>query len=185
MRVKITDMKYCSNCSKSIQLKKIKDDSIPRYACDSCGVVHYQNPNIVSGCIVYHENKVLLCRRAIEPRRGYWNLPAGYLENGESVEEGAIREVWEEAEAKVDIKYLHCLYDLTHVNQVYLLFVAALKNKQFSCGVESLEVGLFAEEDIPWKEIAFGSTTFALKRYFSDQKTAFTNVHIGGFPAEE
>jgi ADP-ribose pyrophosphatase YjhB (NUDIX family) len=119
-----------------------------------------------------------MCRRAIEPCYGLWNLPAGYLENHETVEEGAIRETWEEAQTQVDILRLHCIYNLPHINQVYIHFLAKLKNPSFSCGSESLEVRLFEEKDLPWGKLAFSSSKFALKKY-TESKENFQGVHIG------
>ena len=123
------------------------------------------------------QNKVLLCKRAIEPRKNLWNLPAGFLENGETAEEGAIRETHEEAMAFVEIQKLHCIYSIPNANQVYLHFLANLSEPEFGTTAESLEVGLFAEDEIPWDEIAFSSTEFALKQYFSAPK--HEGVHIG------
>ncbi len=176
-------MNFCSNCgSDAIALTAIKDDDFQRLYCSNCHTIHYQNPNMVVGCLVYWEDKVLLCKRAIEPRYGYWNVPAGYMENGETTDEGAKREVWEEAKATVKIEGLHCVYNLAHVNQVYLLFLAQLQNLDFSKGVESLEVGLFTESEIPWDNIAFTSTSFALQCYFEDKKSSITGkTHLGTF----
>jgi ADP-ribose pyrophosphatase YjhB (NUDIX family) len=135
---------------------------------------------MVVGCLPVFENKILMCRRAIEPRRGLWNLPAGYLENGETVEEGAIRETWEEARARVKLLRLHCLYNLPHVHQVYLHFLAEMEDEAFSAGPESLEVALFSHENIPWDEIAFSSSSFAIREYIRHGK-AFEGIHMGTY----
>ena len=123
---------------------------------------------MVVGCLAYFEDKILLCRRNIEPRYGLWNLPAGYLENGESAEQGALRETWEEAHARVHIQSILTVYSLPHINQVYLHFLARLTHLDFSPGEESLEVELFEEEKIPWAEMAFSSSSFAIEKYFQD-----------------
>jgi len=176
-------MNFCSNCgSDAIALTTMPDDTVPRQYCSKCQTIHYQNPKMVVGCMVYWEDKVLLCKRAIEPRSGFWNVPAGYMENGETTAEGAKREVWEEANAKVEIEGLHCVYNLSHVNQVYLLFLAKLQNLDFSIGVESLEVQLFTESEVPWEDIAFTSTSFALQCYFEDRKLGRKGkTHLGTF----
>ncbi|MEL6863289.1 MAG: NUDIX hydrolase [Bacteroidota bacterium] len=173
-------MNYCSNCGHPVVYRAVEGDSIKRYVCENCNTIHYQNPNIVTGCLPIWEDQVLLCRRAIEPRLGFWNVPGGYLENGESVEDGAMREVWEEACTKVEVIGLHTLFSIPRINQVYMHFLARLPQLDFSPGIESLEVALFKEEDIPWKEIAFTSSTYTLECYFSDRRKGLQQVHIGG-----
>lgn len=139
---------------------------------------------MVVGCLPVFEDKILICRRAIEPRYGLWNLPAGYLENHETVEEGAARETWEEANAVVKIVKLHCIYNLPHINQVYLHFLAHLKSGKIACGNESLEVKLFDIKDIPWNQLAFSSSKFALEKYI-EYKESYPGIHIGTYhPAE-
>jgi len=135
---------------------------------------------MVVGCLPVYQDKILLCRRAIEPRYGLWNLPAGYLENGETVEEGALRETWEEARARVAITRLHCLYNLPHVQQVYLHFLATMSQPDYKAGPESLEVKLFAADELPWDEIAFSSSTFALKMYLK-YGNDYQDLHIGTY----
>ena len=175
-------MKYCSECGSSELARLVPDGDINiRTVCKECGIVHYSNPKIVTGCLVTYENKILLCQRAIEPQRGYWNLPCGYLENGECVEAGAMREVEEEAEAKVKILGLHCIYSLPHINQVYIHFLAELINGKFGIGPESLKSELFLEKFIPWEELAFSSSTYSLKQFFSDRKKGQTQTHFGSF----
>jgi ADP-ribose pyrophosphatase YjhB (NUDIX family) len=131
-------------------------------------MTHYQNPKIVCGAIPLWENKVLLCRRAIEPRVGKWNLPAGYMENKETLKEAALREVWEEANARIEIKKLHTVFNIRHVNQVYFLFLAQLIEPEFSNGIETLETRLFGFDEIPWEDLAFPSNIFALKQYIQN-----------------
>ncbi|MEM1221088.1 MAG: NUDIX hydrolase [Bacteroidota bacterium] len=173
-------MNYCSKCGSSdIGLQVPTGDNRPRYVCNNCGTIHYTNPNIIAGCLPIWEDKVLLCSRAIEPRLGYWNVPSGFLENGETVEEGAVREVWEEAEAKVQILNLHAVFSLPQVNQVYIHYLGELIDGKFGVGEESLESQLFSEEEIPWKEIAFNSSIFTLKRYFEDRRKGLHVAHQG------
>jgi len=132
---------------------------------------------MVVGCIPVFENKILLCRRAIEPQYGLWNLPAGYLENGETVEAGALRETREEANVEVELVRLHSIYNLLHVEQVYLFFLGKMHSLAYACGIETLEIELFAEKDIPWRELAFSSNEFALKKYLANKQ--YAGVHIG------
>ncbi|TXF90435.1 NUDIX hydrolase [Neolewinella aurantiaca] len=176
-------MNFCSNCgSNTIGLIVPQGDNRERYVCGNCGIIHYQNPNIVAGCLPVWEDKVLLCRRAIEPRLGFWNVPSGYLENGESVEDGAKREVWEEAAAKVELDYLITLYNLPKINQIYLQFVGELVGGAFGVGEESSECALFTEKAIPWEEMAFTSSTFTLRRYFENRRLGKKILHRGAYP---
>lgn len=178
-------MNYCSHCgSADLSITIPVGDNRPRYVCGNCETIHYQNPNVVAGCLPVWGEKVLLCRRAIEPRHGFWNIPSGYLENGESVAQGAMREVWEEAAAKVDIEYLITLYDLPKINQVYLQFIGQLVNGEFGIGEESLECRLFEEHEIPWDEMAFTSSLFTLRRYFEDRKQGVQKLRQGVYPDE-
>lgn len=175
-------MNFCSHCgSDQLERSIPKGDNHYRIVCRNCHTIHYSNPKVVAGCLAVWKDEVLLCRRAIEPRKGFWNVPAGYLENGETVEEGAEREMWEEAEAEVNIRGVLAVYSLPHVNQVYIHFLADLKDKKFGIGIESLETQLFKEEDIPWEDIAFTSSTFALKKYFHDRRSGLEQTHIGAY----
>jgi ADP-ribose pyrophosphatase YjhB (NUDIX family) len=160
-------MKYCSHCGSLVAKKIPAGDNRNRWVCDSCHTVHYQNPNIVVGCVPRQDDKILLCRRAIEPRYGYWTVPAGFLELGESITEGAARETLEEACAKVQIGRLFASVDVVDAGQLHLFFTGDLLGG-FAVGEETLEVALFAEPDIPWDDIAFRSGSFALKKYFED-----------------
>jgi len=175
-------MNFCSHCGTAAPVFEVPaGDSRPRYVCRNCSTIHYTNPNIVAGCLVMWQDQVLLCQRAIEPRRGYWNIPSGYLENGETVEEGAAREVWEEAEAAVVIRGIHTIYSLPHINQVYIHFLAELVAGKFGVGEESSATRLFSEADIPWQDLAFTSSTFSLKKYFADRKSGSPNSHLGAY----
>lgn len=161
-------MKYCSSCGSRVVLKIPPGDNRERYVCNSCGTIHYQNPKVVTGCIPAWEDQVLLCRRAIEPRYGLWTLPAGFMENSESAQEGAARETLEEANARVRISQLYTTFNLPHISQVYLLFRGELEDRDFSAGEETLEVRLFREAEIPWQGLAFPVIYETLKYYFSD-----------------
>lgn len=175
-------MNFCSQCgSEELQQEIPAGDNRIRVVCQNCETIHYTNPKVVAGCLPIYDGKILLARRAIEPRRGYWNLPAGYLENGETVMEGAIRETMEETGASIRIVRLHALYNLTHVNQLYLFYLADVLSDEFDGGEESLEVKLFAPEDIPYDEMAFTSSEFAIRRYLAYLGTSYHGVHIGSY----
>ncbi len=171
-------MNYCSNCGQPVSVRIPPGDTLPRYVCDACDTVHYQNPRMVVGCIPRWEEKVLLCRRAIEPRSGFWTLPAGYLEKGETTREGAARETLEEANARVEIGTLYTMVNLPHIDQVYLIFRARLLDLEFSPGEESLETGLFTREQIPWQELAFPTVSYALEHYFRDLQTGEFHTRV-------
>ena len=154
-------------------------DTLPRHVCDACRTVHYQNPRMVVGCIAEWQDRILLCRRAIEPRHGLWTVPAGYMENGETTIQGAIRETLEEANARVEIGPLYALYNIPHVSQVYLLFRARLVDDNIGPGLETLEVALFSEPDIPWDRIAFATVRNTLQHYYSDRRNGEFRFHMG------
>lgn len=162
-------MKFCSQCGGPISQRIPAGDNRPRHVCEHCATVHYQNPRIVAGCLPVWGEQVLLCRRAIEPRRGFWTLPAGFMENGETLEQAAARETLEEACARVDNLRLYTLFDLPHISQVYMLFLAQLRDLDFSAGEESLEVRLFQQHEIPWSELAFPTIGRTLECYFADR----------------
>jgi ADP-ribose pyrophosphatase YjhB (NUDIX family) len=176
-------MKYCSLCGAPVALRVPDGDSLPRHVCAACGTIHYQNPKMVVGCIPEWEDKILLCRRAIEPRRGLWTVPAGFMENGETTYQGAIRETLEEANARVEIDSLYALYNIPHINQVYLLFRARLLDLDFSAGAETLELKLLAEPDIPWDQIAFAAVRNTLSHYYADRLKGAFPFHMGTIEA--
>ncbi len=160
-------MKHCSSCG-SLVTEKIPDgDNRRRWVCDQCETVHYQNPKIVVGCVPEQDGKILLCRRAIEPRYGYWTVPAGFMELGETMQQGAARETLEEACAEVKIGHLFASVDVVQAGQVHVFFTAELLG-DFGAGDESLETALFLKEEIPWSDIAFRSGKFALEKFFED-----------------
>jgi ADP-ribose pyrophosphatase YjhB (NUDIX family) len=158
-------MKYCSSCGAPVVQRIPKGDTRERWICDDCDTVHYQNPKVVVGCIPEKDGQILLCKRAIEPRSGFWTVPAGFMEIGETIAEGAARETLEEACAEVTIGHLFASVDVPQAGQLHLFFTATL-DSEFSAGEESLDVALFTEEEIPWDDIAFRSGKFALSKYF-------------------
>jgi ADP-ribose pyrophosphatase YjhB (NUDIX family) len=162
-------MNFCSQCGNPLSQQIPAGDNRLRFVCPQCQTIHYQNPRIIAGCLPIWGEQVLLCRRAIEPRRGYWTLPAGFMENGETLEQAAARETLEEACARVQGLSLYTLFDLPHINQVYMLFRAELVDLNFAAGAESLEVQLFSEQDIPWSELAFPTIGRTLECYFADR----------------
>src|SRR6187551_2471115 len=163
------DKPFCSCCGAHVQVLVQEGDHLLRRVCPACGVVHYENPRIVVGCVPEHEGQILLCRRAIEPRRGYWTVPAGFMENGETLEAGAARECHEEALATVAIGSLLALVNIPEAQQVHVFFRARLTSSAFGAGPESLDAMLVDAADIPWGDIAFPSTVFALQRYLADR----------------
>ncbi len=170
------DMKFCSDCgSPRLELRVPEGDTLPRQVCAACATIHYQNPKVVVGCLPEWEDRVLLCRRAIEPRQGLWTLPAGFLENGETLVAGAARETLEEAKARVEVGDVYTLISLPQINQVYMMFRARLLDLDFGPGPESLEVALFDEPGIPWETLAFRTITRTLRNFFLDRK-------LGCFP---
>ena len=161
-------MRYCSSCGSAVSRKIPENDNHERWVCNDCGIVHYQNPLIVVGCVAERNGKILLCKRAIEPRYGYWTVPAGFMELGETLAGGAARETLEEACATVEIRHLFASVDVIDAGQVHLFFSGKLVS-DYGVGDESLEVGLFSEDEIPWDDIAFQSGKFALRKYFEDR----------------
>lgn len=172
-------MKFCSACGARVTLTLPPGDDRERYVCDRCATVHYQNPRVVTGCIPEWEDRILLCRRAIEPRRGLWTLPAGFMENAETTAEGAARETLEEANARVEMGSLFALIDIPYINQIYMLFRARLIGPDVSPGRESLEVRLLGESEIPWEEIAFPAIEKTLRWYLADRGKGKFALHVG------
>jgi ADP-ribose pyrophosphatase YjhB (NUDIX family) len=162
-------MNFCNVCGAKAVLRIPEGDQRPRHVCATCGNIQYLNPKIVVGTLPVWQDQVLLCKRAIEPRRGFWTLPAGFMEIGESTTEGAIRETQEEACARIEVEGLYALFNLPQISQVHMLYRARLLDLTFAPGEESLETRLFREEDIPWDELAFRSVTLCLRHYFNDR----------------
>ncbi|MCK5521714.1 MAG: NUDIX hydrolase [Thiomargarita sp.] len=173
-------MNYCSHCgSAQIVLKIPEGDQLARLVCENCHTIHYQNPKIIAGCLPVWKDKILLCKRAIEPRYGLWTLPAGFMENNETVEQAATRETYEEALAKVDKLHLYVMLSLPHISQIYIMFRARLRNLDYAPGSESLDVQLFSEDEIPWKELAFHVIHQTLTHYFQDRVADQFPVRVG------
>jgi ADP-ribose pyrophosphatase YjhB (NUDIX family) len=172
-------VKFCSNCGASnLELRVPEGDTLPRQVCGACGTIHYQNPKIVVGCLPEWEDRVLLCRRAIEPRYGLWTLPAGFLENGETLMNGALRETLEEADARVELGALYTVISLPQINQVYMMFRSRLLDLGFGPGTESLEVRLFEESEIPWETLAFRTIARSLRNLFLDRRHGTFALHV-------
>lgn len=172
-------MKFCSQCgSDNIRWEVPGGDNRPRHVCGNCNEIFYQNPKIVVGCIPEWKDTVLLCRRAIEPRHGYWTLPAGFMENSETTQEAAERETLEEANARVELLGLYTVMNIPHASQVYIMFRARLLDLEFGPGSESLECKLFREDEIPWRELAFPTITHTLRLFFAERQSGF-GVHLG------
>jgi ADP-ribose pyrophosphatase YjhB (NUDIX family) len=170
-------MKYCSACGAAVVLKIPAGDSLPRHVCATCGAIHYSNPKIVVGALAEWEGRILMCRRAIEPRQGYWTLPAGFMEDHETTAQGAIRETLEEARARVELGPIFSLINVPHISQVHIVYRARLLDLDFGPGEESLEVVLMDETQIPWDEIAFRTIALTLRRYFEDRRRGSFGFH--------
>ncbi|OQY50435.1 MAG: NUDIX hydrolase [Candidatus Parabeggiatoa sp. nov. 2] len=173
-------MNYCSHCGSARLVQKVPEgDNLPRIVCEDCHTIHYQNPKIITGCLPTWEDKILLCKRAIEPRYGLWTLPAGFMENNETVEQAAVRETWEEAKATLSPLSLYVVFSLPHISQVYMMFRAKLREPTFAPGTESLEVRLFSQDEIPWEQLAFFTIRRTLTLFFQDCQTGQFPVHVG------
>lgn len=170
-------MNFCSNCGARVVLRIPAGDNRERFVCERCDTIHYQNPKIVAGCIPEWDDRILLCRRAIEPRYGLWTLPAGFMENDETVAEAAARETLEEARAHVRDLELYAVFSLPHINQVYVMYRGRLDPPEFAPGPESLEVRLVREEEVPWEALAFPVIAETLRRYFADRRAGRFGVH--------
>jgi ADP-ribose pyrophosphatase YjhB (NUDIX family) len=170
---------YCSHCgSKKLVQKVPEGDTKIRVVCENCQLIHYQNPKIITGCLPIWKDQILLCKRAIEPRYGLWTLPAGFMENEETLEQAAIRETWEEANAKVEQLQLYVVMSLPRIHQVYMMFLAQLRDLTYAPGTESLDVQLFRQDEIPWEELAFQSIHRTLTYYFQDNTNEPKSVHV-------
>jgi len=175
-------MNYCSHCGDGVQLVVPPGDHLPRHVCPGCGQIHYQNPRIIVGCVPVWNKQILICKRAIEPRHGYWTLPAGFMENGETVADGAAREAREEALADVEIGSLLAVVNVLHTHQVHMMFRGQLKQPDFGVGEESLEVKLVHPEQIPWDDLAFESVRYSLKSFLQDQNQGLERLHMHTLP---
>lgn len=170
---------YCSACGSPVTHRIPEGDSLARAVCDACGTIHYVNPKIVVGCLPVFGDRILMCKRAIEPRYGLWTLPAGFMEINESAAEGAAREALEEANANVEIEDLYTVYSIPHISQVYMMFRARLLDPDVSPGVESLEVKLVTEDEIPWDQLAFAMVKRTLTHFLEDRRTGIFVPRFG------
>ncbi len=161
-------MKFCTSCGQSVTLIIPEGDDRERFVCTVCEEIHYSNPRVIVGCLPVFQGKVLMCKRAIEPRRNFWTLPAGFMENGETTLEGAARETWEEARARVSDLELYRIFDVPYISQVYMFYRCTVDNGQYGVGPESLETTLCSEDEIPWEDIAFPVVKKTLQEYFRD-----------------
>lgn len=163
-------IRHCNICGAPVVHRVPEGDNAPRAVCSACDHIQYQNPKLIVGSVPVWEDKILLCRRAIEPRHGKWTLPAGFMENEETAAEGAAREALEEANARIAVEQLYTFFSVPHISQVYVMFRARLLDLDFSPGPESLEVKLVGEEEVPWDELAFTSVRRTLKHFFADRR---------------
>jgi ADP-ribose pyrophosphatase YjhB (NUDIX family) len=171
-------LNFCSQCGSPVTSKIPDGDHLPRFVCTSCSTIHYKNPLLVLGCVPEWEGRILLCKRAIEPRLGFWTVPAGFMENGETMQAAAARECYEEALARVEIGSLLAVVNVTHAGQVHVMFRARLTQPDFGPGTESLEVRLYDESEIPWDQLAFPSGEFTLRKYFADRTAGREDHHF-------
>ncbi len=175
-------MNYCNHCGQPVVTSVPAGDNRPRDVCGQCGTVHYVNPKLVVGCVPEHQGRILLCRRAIEPRLGFWTVPAGFMELGETLAEAALRETWEEALARVELGRLFSVVDVVHAGQVHVFFEGRLLQPEFGAGSETLETRLFRPEDIPWPELAFQSIRIALEQYLENGRSGNAEVRLRAAP---
>lgn len=169
---------YCCTCAAPVSLRIPAGDSLPRHVCAACGAIHYRNPRLVVGALPVWEDRILLCRRAIEPRLGYWTLPAGFMENQETVAAAAARETREEACAHIELGEMYTMISVPQIDQVHVIYRARLLDLDFAPGAESLEVALFEESTIPWQEIAFRTVAMTLRHFFADRARGSFALHI-------
>jgi ADP-ribose pyrophosphatase YjhB (NUDIX family) len=170
-------IKYCRACGTLVAYVVPADDNRERAVCPSCSTVHYENPLNVVGTVPVWGTQVLLCKRAIEPRRGFWTLPAGFLELGETTADGALRETIEEAGAQIELGPLFSVLNVARVGQVHLFYLATMRSQVLAPGSETLEARLFREEEVPWDEIAFRTVRESLRYFFDDRRRGQFGVH--------
>ncbi len=170
-------IRHCRACGTLVAYQVPADDNRERAVCPACATIHYENPLNVVGTVPVWGEQVLLCRRAIEPRRGFWTLPAGFLELGESTAEGAVRETVEEAGAQIELGALFAVLDVARVGQLHLFYLATMTSPALDPGSETLEARLFSEDEIPWDEIAFRTVRETLRHFFEDRRRGDFRVH--------
>ena len=170
-------MKFCSDCGQAVELRIPPGDHLARHVCPACGAIHYRNPKVIVGCVPEWDDRILMCKRAIEPRLGRWTFPAGFLELGETSAQGAAREALEEACVEVEVGELFVVINVPYVSQVYMIHRARMRTLQFGPSIESSEVVLMREDEIPWDHIAFPTIFHSLKYFFADRASGATGVH--------
>lgn len=170
-------IKFCPRCGAPTEYKIPAGDNRPRAVCTRDGEISYVNPRVVVGCIAEHKGKILMCRRAIEPRAGFWTLPAGFLELGESAAQAGVRETWEEATADVPEGELFSFVNVSHIGQIHMFYRTGLAEPSYAAGPESLEVVLMGEDEIPWRQLAFPTVYLTLQHYFADRKAGHFRLH--------
>jgi ADP-ribose pyrophosphatase YjhB (NUDIX family) len=174
--------KFCNQCGHATVRRIPPDDNRLRDVCEHCGAVHYQNPRNVVGVLPIWEDKILLCKRAIEPRHGKWTLPAGFMELGETTAQGAMRETQEEAGAQIELGPLYTIIDVPHAEQVHFFYLAKVLSAELFPGPESLEAAFFEPQDIPWSELAFRTVFTTLEHYLQDTKKNVFPIHHYDIP---
>ena len=171
-------MNFCSDCGAPVALAVPAGDHLPRHVCTACSAIHYSNPKVVVGCVPEWEGRILLCRRAIEPRLGFWTMPAGFMENGETAREGAARETLEESGSRVEVGDILTLISIPDINQVHMVFRARMLEQGFGPTPESSEVRLFSEDDIPWYALAFRTVRHTLRHYVEDRRRGLSGLNV-------
>ncbi len=178
-------MNYCPKCgSENLMFRVPAGDTLKRFICQNCKTVHYLNPRVIVGCLPIFEDKIIICKRAIDPCKGMWNLPAGFMENGERAEDGALRELKEETGLDGQITKLHCIYSIPHVNQVYMIFLTRIFSNKAIPGEETLEIRFFEDQNVPWGDIGFTSSVYAIEKYMEYKSNKNTKTYIGSFIME-
>lgn len=170
-------MRYCPQCGHEVNMVIPADDNRVRAVCPNCEYIDYDNPRLITGTIPMYQGKLLLCRRNIEPRLGYWTLPAGFMENQETTSEGALRETLEESGSQATCRQAFSMISIPHINQIHLFYLADLLKDDFHATSESSEVALFELSDIPWDELAFSSVTRTLELFIEDHRSGQYGFH--------
>jgi ADP-ribose pyrophosphatase YjhB (NUDIX family) len=172
-------IRHCRECGSTVVYRVPADDNRERAVCPACATIHYQNPLNVVGTVPVFGDRVLLCKRAIEPRHGFWTLPAGFMEMGETTAEGALRETIEEAGAEVEMQGLYTVLNVVRVGQIHLFYRARMLSERLDPGTETLEARLFDEAEIPWDQIAFRTVRQTLQYFFADRQRGVFEIHCG------
>jgi ADP-ribose pyrophosphatase YjhB (NUDIX family) len=172
-----TQLNFCPHCAAKLQIRIPAGDNMPRHICSACNTVLYENPKLVVGCVAEYDGRILLCKRAIEPRLGYWTVPAGFMELGETLAQAAARETLEEACATVTLGSILAIVDVPEASQVHAFYRGTLEDGQYAAGDESLEADLYSPDDIPWDEIAFRSGHIALKQFLAQKEAGIERLH--------